>query len=137
MKNLFILLAKNKMTNNFFLKRKFKYILLAGFISIITVSGLFIWAGWSAVTFAHKQISSINTTIDSKKIEDQLNALPSLDYTQCWSQAQSLLSVELWLTQPISTNINKIIIACTKASPNICNDKNCEETLPNNKENLI
>ncbi len=110
---------------NFKLNRKLKIFLGAGLAGILMVGALVVWAG--IATFksvasigtnpvVQEKIKSWNDTNVQEKIvslETGVKNLPApLIKVDCWTTAQSLMKVEVWIAKPFAENLNSLKIAC-------------------------
>jgi hypothetical protein len=94
------------------LKRKLKIFLGVGLAGILMVGALVVWAG--IATF--KSVASIGTNpaVQEKIVglETGIKNLPALTKVGCWTTAQSLMKVEVWIEKPLIDNLNSLKLAC-------------------------
>lgn len=127
MKYLILVDILNRLRSKPNFKKKLKIFLIIGSISFVVISGLLIWAGVSAYQFAKMQLQTVNVPQSVEKIETQIKTLPAFNYLSCWNKAQSLMAIELWLSQPIAHNINELKTACLQSLPANCQGPSCSE----------
>ena len=109
---------------NFKLNRKLKIFLGAGLAGILMVGALVVWAGIAtfksvasigANPVVQEKIKSLKDTNVQEKIvglETGVKNLPALAKVGCWTTAQSLMKVEVWIAKPFAENLNSIKLAC-------------------------
>ncbi len=109
---------------NYKLNRKLKIFLGAGLAGIFMVGALVVWAGVAtfksvasigANPVVQEKIKSWNNTNVQEKIvslETGVKNLPALTKVGCWTTAQGLMKVEVWIAKPFVENLNSLKIAC-------------------------
>jgi hypothetical protein len=109
---------------NYKLNRKLKIFLGAGLAGILLVGALVTWAGIAtfksvasigANPVVQEKIKSWNDTNVQEKIvslETGVKNLPALTRVGCWTTAQSLMKVEVWIAKPFVENLNSLKLAC-------------------------
>jgi len=118
-------LLKNISTNHQ-LKRILRIFLGVGLVGSLMLGALFIWGGIAVF----KSIASLETnpviqekikTWNNSNMQDKIssletesNILPALAKTGCWTTAQSLMNVGVWLEKPIAENYINLKSACLK-----------------------
>ena len=124
MKHINFLEELKYLKTNYKLNRKLKIFLGAGLAGILMVGALVVWAG--VATFksvasigtnpvVQEKIKSWNDTNVQEKIvglETGVKNLPALAKVGCWTTAQSLMKVELWIAKPFVENLNSLKLAC-------------------------
>lgn len=110
---------------NYKLNRKLKFFLGAGLAGVLMVGALVAWAGIATFKsvaslgtnpIVQEKFKSWNTTnVVQEKIvslETGVRKLPALTKVDCWTTAQSLMKVGVWIEKPIVDNLNNLKIAC-------------------------
>ena len=94
------------------LKKKLKVFLGIGCLGILLLGGLIIWAGVATV----KQVASIGANVNVQEQVQNLKTgaltLPAMAKVGCWEKVQSLLTVQVWLENPVGENIQGLQDAC-------------------------
>ena len=108
------------------MNRKLKIFLGAGLAGTLMVGALVVWAGIAtfknvasvgANPVVQEKIKSWNDTNVQEKIvslEAGVKNLPALAKAGCWTTAQGLMKVEVWIAKPVAENINSLKVACLK-----------------------
>ncbi len=118
MKAALLLEILKTLRSNAVLWKRVKIFFVIGFVGFLSLGGLVIWAGASAVKYA---VSVTNKVVLDTASRSQFNsAMSELQQTQlqplsCWEQAQSLLSIQPWLESPALDNFSKLKSACFRA----------------------
>ena len=112
MKNIILLELLKKLKTNHQLKRKLKIFLGIGLVGAIMVGALVVWAG--IATFKSVASLATNPNVQEKvlNLETEIQNLPAMAKVGCWTAAQGLLEVEVWLEKPLIDNFNSIKLAC-------------------------
>jgi len=109
---------------NYKSNRKLKIFLGASLAGILMVGALVVWAGIAtfksvvsigAKPVVQEKIKSWNDTNVPDKIaslESGVKNLPALTKVGCWTTAQSLMKVEVWVAKPFVENLNSLKLAC-------------------------
>jgi hypothetical protein len=126
MKHLNLLEELRYIKTNYKLNRKLKIFLGAGLVGILMVGTLAIWAGLATIKsvanigtnpVVQEKIKSWNNTNAQEKIaslETGVKNLPVLTKVDCWDTAQSIMTLEVWITKPFIENLNNLKLACLK-----------------------
>lgn len=111
-------------TTHYKSNRKLKIFLGAGLAGILMVGALVVWAGMAtfksvatigANPVVQEKIKSWNdTNVQGKivRLETGVKNLPALAKAGCWTTAQSLMKVEVWIAKPLAENWNSVKLAC-------------------------
>ena len=119
------LLAQLRLTPH--LKKKLKVFAIVGAIGFAITSALVVWAGVSLVRLASHQIQAVDVYKHVESLEAKVTSLPTLAAVSCWDKAQSLLTLEPWLTRHITDNFRNLKAACLEAKPPICEGAACQD----------
>jgi hypothetical protein len=124
MKHALLLEQLRNLKTNPPLKRKLKIFLGVGLAGIVMIGALVAWAGIAtfksvasigANPVVQEKIKSWNNTNVQEKIvslDTGVKNLPALTKVGCWTTAQSLMKVEVWIAKPFVENLNSLKLAC-------------------------
>jgi len=84
-------------------KRNLRILLMAGTFGFLLVGGLVVWAGIAGFNYITSASRSVN-------IGEKIPA--SISSPECWSKAQSLLNVQVWLDRPALENLVTLKNVC-------------------------
>ena len=96
--------------------RKIKIFAAVGVFSFMIITGLFIWTAAASVNFIMTQANQIMQSPvaiqNLETLKTEVLGLPKVNTVNCWTRAQSLLSVQPWLVQSIVTNLVNLKHSC-------------------------
>lgn len=91
---------------------------------------LAIWAGVSAIGYvADKANIVMQAPQTAAQVENLKTELGELNFQplNCWGKAQSLLTVEPWLTRPALDNLKNLKVACFETKMPVCDGHECSQ----------
>ncbi len=104
--------AFNNFKANDHFKRKLKIFLGIGCLGMVLVGGLVFWAGFTAVQQVAKIGSNVNVQEQMENLKGEISEIPAIVKVGCWEKVQSLLSIQVWLENPLGENITSLQDAC-------------------------
>jgi hypothetical protein len=110
------------------LKKKLKIAIVIGVIGLFITGGLLIWAGVAALNYVGSQLQAANVKGAVENLQTEIKNIPAVGAVNtvgCWTQAQSMLTVETWLNRPLADNFNQLKKSCLQSNPSECVGEGC------------
>ncbi len=94
------------------LKRKLKGLAVVAGLFMVLVTGLGIWASVALFGFVADRVPTVQ--IDAVQLPAATASVSQMAQqgSRCWSQAQSLASVQPWLDRPLRQTLDELRVAC-------------------------
>ena len=130
MKKMILLSILKELKSTPELRKKLKTFFIIGFIGVMLLGGLTLWAGYSAFMYATKTTSQfLNTSLAQDQMQTTLAQIQraKLQPLDCWNQAQRLLEISPWLEQPLSDHLQSLKNACLDSKPDSCEGPHCSQ----------
>lgn len=94
------------------LSRKLKIFLGVGFVGIIMIGALVIWAGIATIKGVANLAEEARVSDKVISLQKEMENIATLPKVDCWNTVQGLLNVEIWLESPIAENLQSLKLAC-------------------------
>ncbi|MFH0781741.1 MAG: hypothetical protein V2B20_07270 [Pseudomonadota bacterium] len=101
-----------KLKANDSLKQKLKIFLGIGCAGCLLVVCLLIWAGVSTVKHVAGLATSPGVQEQITNLKAEIPKLPALAKVGCLEKVKSLLTVQVWLEQPVADTLSSVTEAC-------------------------
>ncbi len=92
--------------------RKLKIFLGVGFVGIIMIGALVIWAGIATIKGVANLAEEARVSDKVISLQKEMENIAMLPKVDCWNTVQGLLNVEIWLESPIAENLQSLKLAC-------------------------
>ena len=97
--------------------KKLKIFISVALVGILVVVSGLIWAGVSAVGYVYDQVARSNIEARLSEISGNVTLTQPVKSEECLKQAQSMLNVDVWLTQPMDRNFALLKKSCFHEDP--------------------
>lgn len=111
------------------LKKKLKIAILVGFAGIFLTAGLLIWAAVSAFSYVGTQLQTTNVkgAVESLQTNIKNISTGSVNTLGCWQQAQSMMTLETWVSKPLAQNLSLLRSSCLAEPMRKCKTEDCKK----------
>jgi hypothetical protein len=98
------------------LKRRLKVFVIIGVIGFFIVGAIAMWIGFKTVSFVATKTKEVDPTsvvkVHTENFKSELTSISKHQVVSCWSKAQSLIAVQVWLERSAMDNLVDLKATC-------------------------
>lgn len=96
--------------------KKIKVVVITVLLGFFVASIFAVYIGIRAVgyisTQAQNRLESTDIQSTAVAIRTELESITAFQTANCWNKIQSMLDVQIWMSQPLSDNLKTLRLAC-------------------------